>query len=290
VSLDGGFTCPNVDGTVGAGGCRFCSIPSFSPSRRREPRELAVQFEEGTRRLRRHDPSTRWIAYFQPATNTHDRVERLRGLYESALALPDVVGLAIGTRPDCLPEPVLDLLSELSQRTWLSLEIGLQSAHDASLAWLRRGHDFACFEDAVQRCHRRGIPLGVHLIVGLPCETREQTLQTAAIVARMPLRSVKLHNLYAAGDTLLGDEVLSGRVTLPTCDEYVQLAADFLERLNPDQVIDRISGDAPPEYLIGPRWCLDKAAVRRAVEAELERRDSWQGKWAGASDAPAPGP
>jgi hypothetical protein len=233
--------------------------------------------------LRERRGATRFIAYFQPATNTHDRVERLRALYESALALPGVVGLAIGTRPDCLPDPVVDLLAELSQRVWLILEIGLQSAHDASLAWLGRGHDFACFADAVRRCHAKGVPLGVHLILGLPCETREQTLETAAIVAQMPLRSVKLHNLYAVRDTSLADEVLAGSVILPTREQYVRLAADFLERLSPDQVIDRLSGDAPPDYLIGPEWCLDKAAVRRAVEAELERRDSWQGKWADTS-------
>jgi uncharacterized protein len=165
VSLDGGFTCPNVDGAAGTSGCRYCNIAAFSPSRRQNlnaavgttpPPDLTVQFDEGTRQIRSRGVAARFVAYFQPATNTHAPADRLQTLYESALSLPGVVGLAISTRPDCLEDDVLDLLADLARRTSLTLEIGLQSAHEESLAWLRRGHDFACFQRAVERCAARG--------------------------------------------------------------------------------------------------------------------------------------
>jgi radical SAM protein (TIGR01212 family) len=284
ISVDGGFGCPNAQGPTGTGGCIFCNVRSFSPSRRGPPRSIAEQLDDGARRLGRQHGVEHFVAYFQPATNTYAPVERLRALYEEALAHAQVVGLAIGTRPDCVPDDVLDLLAEIAQRTWLVVEYGLQSAHDRSLVWLHRGHDYATFLDAVGRSHCRGLAICVHVILGLPGEGPEDMLATAREVARLPIHSVKLHNLYAVKDTPLAAAVAEGAVRLSGLDEYIGYAADFLEAIPPGCVVDRLCGDAPPEYLIAPEWCRDKSAVRAGIEAELARRDSWQGKKEGMKD------
>ena len=278
VSVDGGFDCPNVDGTVGTGGCIFCNIGSFSPSRRMSGASITDQINEGTRRLRKRYAADRFLAYFQPATNTHGPLDRLRALWSEAVAHPDVVGLIIGTRPDSVDDPTLDLLREFSQETWLSVEYGLQTVHDRSLDWLNRGHHHDAFLDAVQRSRRRQLSIGAHVILGIPGETPEDMLATADELAGLRIDSVKLHNLYAVKDTRLAEMVIGGQVTLPDRDEYAGRVVDFLERLPPDCVIDRLSGNAPPEYLVGPRWCLDKSAVRTRIEAEFKRRNTWQGR------------
>lgn len=281
--MDAGFGCPNADGTVASGGCVFCNIRSFSPSRRPTPgrptaSSIAEQIAEGETRLRQRYGAERFVAYFQPATNTYAPVEQLRTAYEEAMRQPGIVGLAIGTRPDCVPDEVLDLLAELSQRIWLSLEFGLQTIHDRSLDWMNRGHHYDAFLDAVHRSRLRGLHLGAHLILGLPHETRDDMRATAREMARLKIESVKLHNLYAVKDTPLAQAVERGTVRLLERDEYLACVVDFLEHLAPDCVIDRLSGDAPPEYLIAPQWCLDRSGVRAAVERELQRRDTWQGR------------
>jgi len=278
VSVDGGLGCPNVDGTVGTAGCIFCNVRSYSPSRRLHLTSITKQLDEGIRRIRRRHGVDRFLAYFQPATNTYAPVGRLRELWEEALRHPQVVGLVVGTRPDCVPDEVLDLLAEFAQRTWLSVEYGLQTIHDRSLDWLGRGHDYHAFLDAVRRTRERGLRIGAHVILGLPCETRDQMLATARELARLGIDSVKLHNLYVARDTPLAHMLDAGEVQLPGREEYVGYVVDFLEELPPDCVIDRLSADCPPEYLVAPSWCLDKSAVRAAIEAELARRDTWQGR------------
>ena len=278
VSVDGHFGCPNADGTVATGGCIFCNIRSFSPSRRLRLRPVSEQLAEGIQRLAPRRRADCFIAYFQPATNTYAAPARLRSLWEEAIAFPGIVGLAVGTRPDCVPDEVLDLLSEFSSRTWVSIEYGLQSIHDRSLDWMNRGHHYDAFLDAVERTQRRGLDIGAHVILGLPGESRDDMVATAREVARLRLHSVKLHNLYAVKNTVLADLVAEGRVVLPDREQYARYVADFLEVLPPDCVIDRLSGDAPPEYLVAPEWCLDKSAVRAAIDQELQRRDSWQGK------------
>jgi radical SAM protein (TIGR01212 family) len=277
ISLDGGFGCPNRDGTVAQGGCVFCDPESFSPSRRQGLASITAQIEDGVQALQRRHNVGRFVAYFQPGTNTYAQVDRLSALFREALAHPHVVGLVVGTRPDCFPEDVLDLLTELAGQTWLCVELGLQSIHDRSLTWMNRGHDFAAFLDAVERLKQRKISIGAHVILGLPGETRQDMLATAWAVARLGIDSVKLHNLYAVKNTPLADMVIAGKLTLPSFDDYVAMAVNFLEELPPDCVIDRLSGDSPPGYLIGPRWCLNKGAIRAAIEKELERRDSRQG-------------
>ena len=278
VSLDAGFTCPNVDGTVTTGGCNFCDNRSFSPSRRIPRLDILGQLDDGIRRLKRRYDCDDFLAYFQPATNTYAPVERLRQLYETALSHPKVRGLAIGTRPDCVPDEVLSLLEELAAETYLSVEYGMQTMHDRSLQWMNRGHDHASFVDAVERSRGRGFEVCVHVILGIPGESRDDMLATARELARLPIDAVKIHNLYAVKRTRLGEQVERGEITLIGRGEYLSAVVDFLELLPPSVVVERISGDAPPDYFVGPAWCLDKPAVKMALAQEFERRQTFQGK------------
>jgi radical SAM protein (TIGR01212 family) len=282
VSVDAHFTCPNVDGTVALGGCTFCDNRSFSPSRRLPLRGIRDQIDEGVRQLRRrYRRVDRFLAYFQPATNTYAPVEKLRAVYQDALSHELVVGLAIGTRPDCVPNDVLDLLSEIAGRSYLSVEYGLQTIHDRSLDWMNRGHHYDAFLDAMSRSRNRGFEICAHVMLGLPGETRPCMLETAREIARLEVDAVKIHNLYAVKNTPLAEQVARREVFLMERDEYVSTVVDFLELLPPTTMVERISGDAPADYFIGPAWCLDKAAIRSALDAELVRRDTWQGKrWA----------
>jgi uncharacterized protein len=278
VSVDAGFTCPNVDGTVAVGGCTFCDNRSFSPSRRLPRQSIAEQIDDGIRRLRRRYDCERFIAYFQPATNTYAPVDKLRALYHQALAHPQVVGLAIGTRPDCVPDDVLDLLGELAKITDLSVEYGLQTMHDRSLDWMNRGHHHDAFIDAMQRSQGRGFEICAHVILGLPGESRADMLATAHEAVRLGAHALKLHNLYAVRNTVLADQVARGEVQLIDRASYLQTLVDILEAIPPEIIVERISGDAPPSYFVGPDWCLDKPAIRQALDDEFARRDTWQGK------------
>jgi radical SAM protein (TIGR01212 family) len=234
--------------------------------------------ERGVRVLQERYGADRFLAYFQAATNTYAPVERLRRLYDEALQHPQVVGLAVGTRPDCVPDPVLDLIEGYARERYVCLELGLQSAHDRSLDWMNRGHHFDDFVDAVRRCRGRGLDLCAHVILNLPGESREDMLTTADALAALPVQAVKIHNLHVVRGTPLEEDYRAGGVRLFERDEYVRVVCDFLERLPPGMVIHRLSGDAPPDYLVAPTWCLDKPALLRAIHAELQRRDSWQGK------------
>jgi radical SAM protein (TIGR01212 family) len=250
----------------------------LTESPRRHAQHILDQLDDGIRRLKHRYEVDDFIAYFQPATNTYAPVERLRPLYEAALSHPKVVGLAIGTRPDCVPNDVLDLVEELAKRFYVSVEYGMQTIHERSLVWMNRGHSHDAMIDAVERSRGRGFEICGHVILGLPGETRDAMLATAREVARLRLDAVKIHNLYAVKDTPLADQVGRGEVTLMGRDEYIQTLIDFLELLPPDMVVERISGDAPPDYFVGPSWCLDKPGVLNALNEEMVRRDSWQGK------------
>jgi len=278
VSLDAGLTCPNVDGTVAVGGCVFCDNRSFSPSRRIPRGAIAAQLNEGIRRLQKRYKVEQFIAYFQPATNTYAPVEKLRPLYEEAIADPRVVGLAIGTRPDCVEDDVLDLIEELAERTYVSVEYGMQTMHDRSLKWMNRGCTHEAMVDAVARSCDRGFEICAHIILGLPGESTDEMLANAREVGRLDLDAVKIHNLYAVKNTPLADQVAAGEVTLMPRDEYVRTVVDFLELLPPTCIVERISGDAPADYFVGPSWCLDKPAVKLAIEAELAARKTHQGR------------
>jgi len=287
VSIDAGFTCPNVDGTVAVGGCTFCDNRSFSPSRRLPRQVITDQIDEGIRRLRRRYDCDKFIAYFQPATNTYAPVARLESVYQQALAHPLVAGLAIGTRPDCTPDDVLDLLQRLAETCYLSVEFGIQTIHDWSLDAMNRGHHHDATVDALQRSRGRGFEICAHIMLGLPGETRDDMLATAREVARVPIDAVKIHNLYVVKGTPLADQYAQGDLKLLDRDEYIQVLVDFLEILPPTMVVERISGDAPPDYFVAPSWCLDKPGLRLAFEHELQRRDTWQGRcWDSAGPTP----
>jgi radical SAM protein (TIGR01212 family) len=279
VSIDAGFTCPNVDGTVATGGCTFCDNRSFSPSRRLPRTGILGQIDQSIKRMQmRYRKCKDFLAYFQPATNTYAPVERLRAVYEEALSHPQVVGLVVGTRPDCVPDDVLELLEELAGRTYLSVEYGMQTIHNCSLDWMNRGHHHDAMIDAVERSRGRGFEIGAHAILGLPGESHDDMMATARELGRLGVDAVKIHNLYCVKNTPLADQVATGEVTLMERAEYVRTLVDFIELLPPAMIVDRISGDAPPDYFVGPSWCLDKPAVKAAVLAELARRATWQGQ------------
>lgn len=277
VSIDAGLTCPNVDGTVAFGGCNFCDNRSFSPSRRMPRKDILEQIDQGIRLLKMRYKSDDFIAYFQPATNTYAEVDQLRTIYQLALQHPKVRSMAIGTRPDCVPEEILDLLSETAQQTLLSVEYGMQTMHDASLHWMNRGHEHDATVDAVERSRDRGFEICLHIMLGLPGETREMMVQTAREVARLNVDAVKIHNLYVVKKTPLALLVEQGDVELQSRDDYVETVVDFIERLPPSMIVERVSGDAPGDYFVGPSWCRDKPGILKALEQEFQRRGSYQG-------------
>lgn len=277
VSIDAGFSCPNVDGTVTVGGCNFCDNRSFSPSRRLPRTTIQDQIDEGIRRLQRRYKVDRFIAYFQPATNTHAPVEKLRTVYSQALNDDRIVGVAIGTRPDCMGADVIELLNEFGERTYLSVELGLQTVHDRSLAWMNRGHGFQAVVDAVARCEGRTFDLGAHVMLGLPGESHQDMMKTAEAVSKYRMDSVKIHNLYVVDGTPLADEYRRGSIELLDRETYVSTIVDFIERLPTTCCVDRLSGEAPPDYFVAPSWCQQKAPLIRLITEEFERRDSYQG-------------
>jgi len=281
ISINGGNSCPHRDAGTGAGGCIFCDPASFSPSHSASRKPIREQVDVGVERLRASRRAERFLAYFQPGTNTFGSIKRLERHYREAILHPDVVGLIVGTRPDCVADEVLDLLERLAGEIWVGVEYGLQSIHDRSLRWMNRGHDYAAFLDAVARSRGRGFEIGAHVILGLPGESPADMVATAAELARLEIDSVKLHNLHVVCGTRLAEMLAAGEVILPGMREYVSRAVDFLERLPPSCVVDRLSGDASREYFVGPKWCLDKGEVRRRIEAEFRRRGTYQGALVG---------
>lgn len=278
VSLDAGFTCPNRDGTLGIGGCVYCSERGAGDFAGDQRLSIPDQFIEVKERMKKKWPNAQYIAYFQAYTNTYATVKRLREVYEEALAEENVVGLSISTRPDCLPEDVLDYLEELNQRTYLWVELGLQSSHDRTMEWIGRGHDYAQFLKGLEQLRSRGIRVCAHIILGLPGETKAEMIETAQAVAKLPLEGIKIHLLHVLRGTPLATIFQQEPFDLMTKEEYVSLVVDILEILPPEVVIHRLTGDGPPDDLIGPLWSRKKWEVLNAIDAELERRDSWQGK------------
>jgi hypothetical protein len=277
VAVDGGFTCPNVDGTVTTGGCVFCDNESFSPYRRSARRPVREQVAHGIAALNRRYGAERFLAYFQAGTNTYAPLERLKRLYDEALANPAIIGLIVGTRPDCLPDPVLDLLAHYARNRWVCLELGLQSIHERSLQWMNRGHGVDSFFDAIRRAKGRNLDLCAHVILGLPGESRQDMLATADACAHAGLQGLKIHNLHVVRETPLERMYLDRQVQLLERDEYIGIVCDFVERLPPDMVIHRLQGDAPPEYLVAPLWNLEKQSLLADIEAEFKRRGTRQG-------------
>jgi radical SAM protein (TIGR01212 family) len=276
VSIDAGFTCPNRDGSVTTGGCIYCNNVSFSPTNRRL--SVTEQLENGKAFLQRRYRAKKFIAYFQAYTNTYADVAYLKDLYDEALTCDDIVGLSIGTRPDCVSDTVLDFLANYASRTYLWLELGLESGHDQTLALINRGHSVAAFDDAVSRARLRNLNLCAHLIFGLPGETPDDMRATVRHVADLRLDAVKLHHLHIVRHTVLEKMYRRGEVSLLSLDAYAALVADSLELLPPDTLIMRLMGDAPRDMLVAPMWSLDKRAALNRIEQELEHRNIYQGR------------
>ncbi|MDT8419000.1 MAG: TIGR01212 family radical SAM protein [Desulfuromonadales bacterium] len=278
ISIDAGFGCPNRAGGRDTHGCLFCDPGGSGSTGIVRSASIAGQLETAKELMRRKYRAKWFIAYFQPFSNTFAPVEQLRCCYDQALAVEDVVGLAVGTRPDCLSPAIFDLLEEYHRRTYFWLELGLQSIHDKTLTYLRRGHDYACFLESYQEARRRGLQVCVHLILGLPGETREDILATAREMARLGVDGVKLHLLHVLEGTPLGELYKQGRVPMLELQEYVELAVDFIEQLPPQTLIQRLTGDGPRDILLAPLWSMNKWEVLNAIDAELEQRGSVQGQ------------
>jgi radical SAM protein (TIGR01212 family) len=277
VNLDAGLTCPNRDGRVGVGGCLYCNARGSGTGASSQGLSISRQLEEGIARLSRRYGASRFIAYFQSFSNTYAPVETLRDLYQEALAFPGVVGISIGTRPDCLSPEALDLLADLARDRLLWLELGLQSAHDETLRLINRGHDVACFTQAVRAAADRGLEVVAHVILGLPGEGPGEMAATARYLGSLPLQGVKIHLLYVVRGSALEGLYRSESYRPLEEKAYISLAADFLELLPPHLVIHRLTGDPHPEELVAPAWCRDKSRVLTAIREELTRRGSRQG-------------
>ncbi len=277
LAINAGFTCPNRDGSKGRGGCSFCNNASFNPNAREAP-SVAEQIEAGRRVIARRTGAKRFIAYFQAYTNTYADVEYLARLYDEAVAEPDVVGLSVGTRPDCVPDQVLDLLADYQARGYeVWLELGLQSAFDASLDRVNRGHGFGEYRQAVRAARLRGLAVCTHLIIGLPGEERWHALESLERVLELGVDGLKLHPLHVVKGTLLANQWRGGEYQTLGFGDYLAIAADMIERTPRDVVYHRVTGTCSPDILLAPGWCAKKWAVLNGIENELRARRSAQG-------------
>ncbi len=276
IPLDAGFSCPNRDGLAGTDGCIYCGgIGAGAPEILRNA-SLIEQLRAGKEFAAQRYKATKFLAYFQAFSNTYGPVDRLQAVYDEVLADPEVSGLIIGTRPDCLPPDVIDLLADYHRRTWLWVELGLQSSTDRTLALINRGHDVDCFVQAVTALKERGIRVCAHVILGLPGESREEMLATTELLNRLGIDAVKIHHLHVLTGTRLAEEYRTGTLTLLERDDYLGLVCDFLERLDPRIMIQRLFGDGS-KTLIAPQWGTKKSFLLAAVTNELERRGTRQG-------------
>lgn len=278
VSINVGLTCPNRDGAKGAGGCIYCKSEPMIPLNHERGMGIKEQLYQGIEYIKkRHSNSEKFIAYFQMNTNTYAPVSTLKKFYEQALDHPDVVAIAVSTRPDCVGDEALDLFERIAKEKFLWLELGLQSAHDKTLKLLNRCHTAQDFTDAVRRAQQRGITVCSHVILGLPGENREEMLATARFLANLGIWGVKLHHLHILKGTKLEEMYKRGKVKLPALEEYANLAVDFLEEIPDDVVIHRLCGDTARRFLVAPEWSVNKFVILDSIHKILKRRGAYQG-------------
>jgi len=278
VPIDAGFTCPTRDGSISQGGCLYCDARGSASALSDRHLSVREQLLRGMDAAKKRYGVAKFISYFQAFTNTYAPPDILARIYTEAIDHPDVVGLSIGTRPDCVPDDVLDLIASFVPRVDTWVEYGLQSAHDPTLRNIKRGHTVAQFADAVERSRGRRIKVCAHIILGLPGESREMMMQTARFLAAFPVDGVKIHLLHVLKGSLLVGIYREGKMPMLSREDYAGLACDVLELLPPTVVIHRLTGEAPRRFLVAPAWALDKQSALRAIRSELERRDSRQGK------------
>ena len=293
ISIDAGFSCPNRDGKISTGGCSFCRNDAFNPSYCKPEKSIRQQIKEGIEfHQRRYRRAKSYLAYFQAYSNTYKPIDELERLYREALSVPGIIGIIIGTRPDCITSEILEMLKTLSyQRSAypsyqqnaypIIIELGIESVYDSTLQRVNRGHDFATARNAIELVHSYGFHCGGHFIFGLPGETRDMMLHAADVISELPLTTVKFHQLQIFKDTRMADEYLANPADfhLFTLEDYIEFVIDFIERLNPHIVIERFAGEVPPRYLVSKPWLnLRYDQVLSLIEKRLEERNSYQGK------------
>jgi uncharacterized protein len=282
VSIDAGFSCPNRDGTAGQGGCTYCNNDAFNPSYCHPSATITQQITTGIGFLsHRYKKPAGYLAYFQAFSNTYAPLEKLKRLYEEALDFPGIVGIIVGTRPDCIDENKLDYFKTLSENYFVAIEYGIESCYDHTLKRINRGHDFSCAVNAVRMTSERKIKTGAHFIFGLPGETRDDMLKEADIISDLPLDTVKFHQLQIVKGTTMEREYAEhpGDFNLFSFDDYVDFFIKFLEKLNPAIVVERFTGEAPPDYLVHPVWGKKRTEqIVKIIEERLEELNTWQGR------------
>lgn len=278
VTVNTGMSCPNVDGTRAKGGCTFCQDASYLGSSFEKGASLSQQIQQGMDYVGTRHGTNKYFIYFQNGTNTHAPAKILRPLFNEALSFPGVVGLFIATRPDSLPPEILDLLEEFNAKTYLWVELGLQSHRNDVLAMMNRAHTVEEFEEGVETLHQRNIRVGTHVILGLPGETDNDVIEKAHTLNRLPLQGIKIHNLVVFKKTVLEKQFREGKYTPLSLEHYAKLCVDFLEYLKPDILIERLNAHGPRDQTVAPEWSINKFLALNAVHAELEKRDTWQGK------------
>ncbi len=279
VALDGGFSCPNRDGTISYGGCIYCSARGSGDFAGEKDKALKQQFEEVRMKMHKKWPHAKYIGYFQAFTSTYGPADELKEMYRTILNEEGVVGISISTRPDCLSEEVLDVLEEISSETMLWVELGLQSIHEKTLKIINRGHDYQIFLESVNNLRKRNINVIVHIIINLPGESKAEMMETAKAISNLPVQGIKIHMLHLLKDTPMVKLHKKGQLNFMGKQEYIELIVDILEILPKEMVIHRLTGDGPPELLIEPLWTLKKWEVLNAIDQELKDRNSWQGKF-----------
>ena len=282
VSIDAGFTCPNRDGTKGTGGCTYCNNDAFNPSYCLPEKNITKQIEEGIEFHKwRYTEAVSYLAYFQAFSNTHAPLDKLKNIYEEALSYPGVIGLIIGTRPDCIDEEKLAYLKELSERCYIAVEYGIESCYNKTLLRINRGHSYEDAVWAVERTSALGINAGAHFIFGLPGETREEILSQVSVISKLPLKTIKFHQLQIFRGTAMEKEFQDrdDDFELFSLEEYLDFFVSFLEQLNPAFVVERFTGEAPPRFLAGEGWGKIRTdQIVSLIEKRLEELDTWQGK------------
>lgn len=279
VALDAGFDCPNRDGTVAYGGCTFCSVAGSGDFAGDRVDPISAQYEKVKSKMNQKWKDGKTMAYFQAYTNTHAPLHILKEKFEAALEQDGVIGISIATRSDCLPDDVVEYLAELNQRTYLWVELGLQTVHERTANLINRAHDFPSYVEGVNKLRKHGIRVCTHIINGLPLEDYNMMMETAHEVAKLDVQGIKIHLLHLLKGTPMVKQYEKGMVEFMERDPYIQLVADQLECLPPEMIIHRITGDGPIQLMIGPMWSVNKWEVLNGIDAELERRGSWQGKY-----------
>lgn len=279
ISINAGFTCPNRDGTLGTGGCTYCNNQTFNPGYCAPSKDVATQLEEGKKFFARKYPDMKYLAYFQAYTSTYGDFERLKALYEEALRTEDVVGLIIGTRPDCLPVALLDYLQEVSRNKFVLVELGAESMHESTLKRINRCHTWQQTVDAVQELHRRGIMCGLHMIMGLPEETEAMMLESVDALSALPIATVKFHQLQVVKGTRLAADLKAGLCDIHrfTVDDYIRLCSEIIGRLSSHIAVERFTSQSPDDLLLEPRWGLKNYEFTHKLNSYLDRHDISQG-------------